>query len=54
MKIKILNDAHHRINSGSSQSFRAGSEVDVPKATADALIEAGKAEAVTASPKKGS
>lgn len=39
MKIKMKEAAHHRLSSGKSQSFKAGNEYDVPKATADALIE---------------
>jgi len=51
MKIRILDDAHHRISSGLSQSFSADSEVNVPKATAKKLIADGKAEAVKPSTK---
>jgi hypothetical protein len=46
MKIKIIKDAHHRISSSRSQSFKAGSEVSVPKATAEALIEQSVAEMI--------
>jgi len=46
MKIKIKQDAHHRISSAKSQSFKAGSEVSVPQATADALVERGVAEVI--------
>jgi uncharacterized protein YabE (DUF348 family) len=51
MKIRILTDAHHRISSGRSQSFKAGREINVPKATAEKLIADGKAEAVKPSTK---
>ncbi|APE43413.1 hypothetical protein BOO69_08280 [Sulfitobacter alexandrii] len=53
MKIRVLEDAHHRLGGARSQSFRAngGSEgkgiYDVPKATADALIARKVAEAFT-------
>ena len=46
MKIKIKRDAHHRISSSKSQSFTAGSEVSVPQATAEALVERGVAEVI--------
>ena len=46
MKIKIKRDAHHRISSSTSQSFKAGSEVSVPQATAEALVEQGVAEVI--------
>ncbi|MGQ3486118.1 hypothetical protein [Roseovarius pacificus] len=46
MKIRIKADAHHRISSGRSQSFHAGTEVSVPKATADALVARGVAEVI--------
>lgn len=39
MKIKMLEDAHHAISGGVSQSFKKGSVVEVPKATADKLID---------------
>lgn len=49
MKIQIGDtDCHHRISSARSQTFRAGSEVDVPRATAEALISAGRAKKITA------
>ncbi|MEX5600700.1 hypothetical protein [Pseudophaeobacter sp. C1-32P7] len=47
MKIKILTDCHHRISSALSQSFSANSVVDVPKKTAEALIERKVAETTT-------
>jgi hypothetical protein len=46
MKIRILEDAHRRISSARSQSFKAGSETNLPKAAAMKLIADGKAEAV--------
>lgn len=46
MNIKIKKDVHRRISSGRSQSFKAGSEVSVPQATADALVEQGVAEVI--------
>lgn len=46
MKIKIKQDAHHRISSAKSQWFKAGSEVSVPQATAEALVERGVAEVI--------
>lgn len=46
MKIRIIRDAHHRISSGLSQAFKAGSEVSVPQATAEALVERGVAEVI--------
>lgn len=46
MKIRINQDAHHRISSGKSQWFRAGTTVSVPQATADALEARGVAEVI--------
>lgn len=46
MKIKILEDAHFSVSSGLSQSFAAGSTVDVPRATAEALVARGVAEVI--------
>lgn len=46
MKIRILMDVSHRISSGRSQQLHEGTEINVPKATAETLIEAGKAEAL--------
>ncbi|GAB5432180.1 MAG: hypothetical protein EpisKO_15500 [Epibacterium sp.] len=43
MKIKMLTDANHRISSGRSQSLRKGSEISLPKGTAEKLIADGKA-----------
>ena len=43
MKIKMKDDAHHRISSAVTQSFAAGREYSVPKATGDALIKRGVA-----------
>jgi hypothetical protein len=53
MKIRILRDAHHRISSGLSQSFKAESEPNVPKATANALIRRGVAKAIKKPSEKG-
>lgn len=53
MKIRVLEDAHHRIDGARSQSFRAKGGKDgkgiyeVPKATGDALIKRKVAEAIT-------
>ena len=47
MKIRVLKGAHYRVSSGLSQSFAAGSEIDVPQRTAEALIERGEAEKIT-------
>ena len=46
MKIKITRDAHHRISSAKSQTFKAGSEVSVPLATGEALVKRGVAEVI--------
>lgn len=46
MKIRILQDADHRISSALSQSFKAGSEVSVPRATAEVLVARGVAEVI--------
>lgn len=46
MKIEILKDHDHRISPGLVQAFKAGSVVDVPRATAQALIAAGSAAVV--------
>lgn len=46
MKVKILRDHDHRISPAVVQAFKAGTEDDVPKSTADALIKAGAAEAI--------
>lgn len=51
MKIKMKCDAHHRISSAVSQSYRAGREYLVPKAIGDALIKRDVAEAVNDSKK---
>ncbi|MBR9764144.1 MAG: hypothetical protein GYB53_11620 [Rhodobacteraceae bacterium] len=44
MKISILHDDHHRISSARSQNFHAGTTVNVPRSTAEALIARGSAE----------
>lgn len=46
MKIKVTSDAHHSITSGLSQSFAAGRQYNVPKATAMALIDRDVAEQI--------
>lgn len=46
MQIEILEDAHHRLSSAISQAFAAKSVVNVPRATAEALIARGKARPV--------
>lgn len=46
MKVRILEDANHRISSALSQSFTKGSEPNVPASTAKALIKRGVAERV--------
>nr|WP_296429714.1 hypothetical protein [Roseovarius sp. BRH_c41] len=46
MKIRVIQDAHHRISSGLSQSFKAGTEVSVPQATAEVLVARGVAEVI--------
>lgn len=48
MRITILRDCGHRITSGLSLQFRAGSQVSVPRAIGEALVGRGVAEAVTA------
>lgn len=47
MKVRITQDAHHRVSSAVSQAFRAQTEANVPRATAAALIARGVAEAIT-------
>lgn len=44
MKVKILRDIDHRLNPAVIQAFRAGSTVNVPRNTAEALIAAGAAQ----------
>lgn len=44
MKIKILRDYDHRLKPTAIQAFRAGSTVNVPRNTAEALIAAGAAQ----------
>ena len=49
MKIKMKQDADHRISSAVTQSFKADRQYSVPKATGEVLIKQRKvAEAVTA------
>lgn len=46
MKVRILENCDHRISSGISQHFTAGSTVSVPRGVGDALVIRGVAEAV--------
>lgn len=46
MKVRIIIDADHRVKPAVIQAFRAGSEVTVPKKTAEALTARGSAEAI--------
>ncbi len=48
MWVRIIENADHRISSAKSQSFTAGSKLNLPRKTAEALIGRGKAEPVTA------
>ncbi|MBL3704619.1 hypothetical protein GI582_18130 [Sulfitobacter sp. BDSS02] len=56
MMVRILKDAHSRISSGKSQSFKKGAEVNLPKKSAEALVAKGDAELIetAAAAKKGS
>ena len=47
MKIRILEDHDHWPTPAFTQAFKAGTEPDVPRKTADALIKLGKAEPIT-------
>ncbi len=47
MKLKILKNYDHRLSPAVTQAFKSGSDVDVPKRTAESLIERGAAEVVT-------
>lgn len=38
MKIKILHHTHHRVSSGMSQAFKAGTKINLPKTVAEELI----------------
>lgn len=51
MKVRMLRDHDHRISPAVVQAFKAETEVDVPKATAEALIGAGAAEAIKSPPR---
>lgn len=52
MKVIILNDTHYRVSGAVSQSYKAGPKpVNLPKATAEALIKRGDAKAHTAESK---
>ena len=48
MKIRMNSDANVRISSAVTQSFKAGKEYSVPKATGEALIKREVAEAAAA------
>lgn len=52
MKIKITQDYDYRVRPAVVQHFRAPTEVNVPKKTAEALIEAGAATPVPAETKE--
>jgi hypothetical protein len=54
MKIKMTKDAHHRISSGNSLSYKKGSIYDVPQEIGKALIERKVAVAAPADAKTGS
>lgn len=43
MKVRIIKDCDYRVLPAVIQAFRAGSELNLPKATADALIARGSA-----------
>ena len=47
MKVRIIKNDDHRVKPAVIQSFRAGSEVTVPKKTAEALIARGSAEPIS-------
>lgn len=46
MKVRITKDRDHWLTPAKVQAFRKDTEVDVPKATADALIKAEAAEPI--------
>lgn len=46
MKIRILKDTPHRVSSGLSLHFTAGSEVNVPAKIGEALVASNAAEAI--------
>jgi len=46
MKVQILRDADYRLAPSRVQAFRAGSVVNIPRATAQALIASGAAKPV--------
>lgn len=48
MKLKITKNMDYRVSPAVIQAFRAGTDVEVPKKTADALIKAGAATPLTA------
>ncbi len=46
MKVRIMKDDDYRVKPAVIQVFRAGSEVTVPKKTAEALIARGSAQSL--------
>lgn len=46
MRVEVLRNADHRLSAGRIQAFRAGTIVNIPKATAQSLIERGAARAI--------
>lgn len=46
MKLRVLKDTPHRVSSGLSLHFTAGSEVNVPAAIGEALVAKEAAEAI--------
>lgn len=53
MKIKMTDDAHHRISSGSSLSYKKGGIYDVPQEIGKALIDRKVAVAAPSDAKTG-
>lgn len=51
MRIRMLADHDYRLKPVVFQAFKAGREYNVPRATAEALIDAGAAEKLTATKK---
>lgn len=47
MKIRVLRNYDHRLKPAVIQAFRAGTVVNVPRDTAEALIAAGAAQALS-------
>lgn len=46
MKIKMIEDAHHRISSAVTQHYKAGQTYAVPQAIGDALVAREVAEVI--------